>query len=46
MGILVQNVLFHGIATVLLLAVFIPVAIMFLGWLLYIVVESIREFLK
>ena len=46
MGAIVQNVLFHGIAAILLLVVFIPVAILFLGWLLYIAVESIRDLKK
>lgn len=46
MGIIIQNALFHGVAALLLLAVFVPVAILFLAWFVFMVVESIREFLK
>lgn len=46
MGKLVELALFRGLTGILALAVFLPVTIIALGYLAYIVTESIREFLK
>lgn len=46
MGKLVELALFRGVAGILALAVFLPVTIVALGYLTYIVVESIRELKK
>lgn len=46
MGKLVELALFRGVAGILALAVFLPVVIIALGYLIYILVESVREFLK
>ena len=46
MGKLVELALFRGVAGILAAAVFQPVVIIALGYLIYILVESVREFLK
>lgn len=46
MGKLVELALLRGLSGILVLSVFIPVAIMFLGLLMYIVVEIVRELRK
>lgn len=46
MGKLVELALFRGVAGILAAAVFLPVVIIALGYLIYILVESVRELLK
>ena len=46
MGKLVELALFRGVAGILALAAFLPVVIIALGYLIYILVESVRELLK
>lgn len=46
MATIVQEALFRGASTLILLVVLTPVAILSLGWLLYIVIEGIRELIK
>ena len=46
MGKLVELALFRGLAGILILAVLLPVAIIALGYLVYIFAESVQELRK